>query len=102
MIGIRFHFLDKLLLDLRSQPEVFAERIEFAYSPEELLKLRAEALASHRDHLGHQQPGDHAVLLRNMAANGQPRTLFAANRNLVLIDQLADVLEAHRRLVKRN
>ena len=35
-----------------------------------------------------------------MMPNRQPRALFATNRNLVLHDEFADVLESHRRLVQ--
>ncbi len=34
-----------------------------------------------------------------MSANRQPRALFSAQSNLVLANQLADVFEAHRRLI---
>src|SRR2546425_3732 len=39
------------------------------------------------------------ALFPHMAANGKPRALFAPQRDLVLLDQLADVLESHRRLI---
>jgi len=61
-----------------------------------------QALAPRGHHLGHQQAGQHAVLLGNVAANGQPCRLLAADGDLVLDDQLADVFEAYRRLVERN
>ena len=35
-----------------------------------------------------------------MVPDGKPRALFPADRDLVLLDQLADVLESHRRLMQ--
>src|SRR5580700_12122782 len=37
-----------------------------------------------------------------MPANGEPRALFAANGNGILVDQLTDVFEANRRLIQAN
>ncbi len=59
-----------------------------------------QALAANGHHLCHQQAGDDAVLLRHMAPDRQPGTLFSADGDLVLIDQLANVLEADGRLVE--
>src|SRR6185503_20413949 len=48
------------------------------------------------------QPGDYAVFFGDVPANGQPCALLAADGDLVLVDKLADELEAHGRFVQRN
>ena len=64
--------------------------------------MHTQALAARGHHLRHQQAGQHPILLRNVPAYGQPRRLLAADCNRVRNNQLADILEAHRRLVQRN
>ena len=60
----------------------------------------AQRLVAARHHLGREQSGNDAVLFRDVAADRQPRALFSADGDFVLFDQLADVLEAYRRLVQ--
>ena len=100
--GIGLQLLSERGLHLRGQAEVGANRIEGTNLGKQLLQLHAQALAARGHHLRHQQAGQHAIFLRNVAADGQPRRLLAADGDLVLVNQLADVLEAHRRLVERN
>src|SRR5579859_894048 len=48
-----------------------------------------------------QQASENSVLFRNVPANREPGAFFAAQRNFVLANQLADVFEAHWSLVSR-
>ncbi len=96
--GIGLQLLSERGLHLRGQAEVLANRIEGTNLGKQFLELRAEALAAGGHHLGDQQAGDDAVLLRHVAADGEARGLFAADGDLVGNDELADVLESDRRL----
>ena len=51
-----------------------------------------------RYHLATQQSGEYAILLGNMVADRQAGALFSADRNLVFLDQFADVLEPGERI----
>src|SRR6201987_3237149 len=101
-LWISLYLLDKFFLHFGRKAEILAIGIKLPNLCEKLLQLLSQALAAHSDHLCNQQPGNHAVFFRNMPANRQPRALFAADHDLVLIDQFADELESHRRLVQRN
>ena len=65
----------------------------------EIAQDAAQRLALHRDQLGHQQAGQHAVLLRDVASDAQAAGLLAADDDRLALHQRADVLEADRRLV---
>ena len=65
--------------------EVLANRVKGTNFGKKRLQLGAEALAARGDHLRHQQAGDDAVLFRHVAADGEPRRLFAADGDLVLM-----------------
>ena len=82
--------------------EVLANRVIGTNLGKQLFELRAQALAACGHHFGHQQAGDDAVFLGHMAADGEASRLLAADCDLVLVDELANVLEADRSLVERH
>ena len=55
--------------------------------------------AARGKHFRNKQAGEDAVFLRNVAANGESRAFLAAQRDLILPNQLPDIFETHRRLV---
>src|SRR4029077_14061474 len=65
-------------------PHAFKERAQ-------LLRERSSADG---DHLSGEEAGENAVFFGYMSANRQSRALFSADRNLVLLNQFADVLES--------
>ena len=65
-----------------------------------MCQLVAQRRPTAGDHLAAQQSGKHAIFLRNVFADGETRAFFAADENLVLLDQFANVLEANRRFVE--
>ena len=81
-------------MQIRAQRPIFA-----AHAAKERAQLFIEGRLPRGDHFRHQQAGENAVFLRNMAANGEAGALFASERDGVFQNQLADVLEADRRLV---
>src|SRR5580658_9019872 len=87
---------------IRGQVEVLANWIIGTNLAKQFLKLDAETLAARGYHLGHQQAGDDAVFLGHVAANRESGRLFAADGDLVVIDELADVFEPDRSLVERH
>src|SRR5271165_406220 len=97
---IRPQLLSELRLDLGRQAEVLPFRIIGTYLVTQRLQLFAERLASARNCFTAQQSSQHAVFLRYVMADRQPRALFPANRDLVLHYQFANVFETHRSLVQ--
>ncbi len=61
--------------------------------------LLADGSAARGDHFRHEQARENAVFFRDVAANGEPGAFFAAQRDFVFADELADVFEAHGRLM---
>jgi hypothetical protein len=49
--------------------KIFTDGIKGTHFGKKCLQLLAQALAAHRNHFRHQQPGENAVLLRNVTAN---------------------------------
>ena len=60
----------------------------------------AERSATVGDHLAAEPPDEHAVFLRNVFPDGEAGALFAADEDTVLLEKLANLLEAHRGLVE--
>src|SRR5215475_7891521 len=65
---------------------------------EECADLVCNGSATRSDHFCDEQAGEDAVLLRDVAANGEAGAFFAAEGDLIFADVLADVLESYRSL----
>ena len=55
--------------------------------------------AARGEHFGDEQAREDAVFLRNVAADREPGAFFAAHRDFVFADELADVFEADGSLI---
>src|SRR4029077_18003702 len=65
---------------------------------EELLNLFTDGSVAGGDHFRDEQAGKDAVFFRNVGANGEAGTFFAAESDFIVANELADVLKAHGRL----
>src|SRR5512143_3754099 len=81
----------------RIEAGVRAPGVKRADTPEELRKEGRKRLAGRGDTLGEEKPRENAVLLRHVARHREAGGLFAADRDRVLEQEVADVLEADRR-----
>src|SRR6185369_9850663 len=66
------------------------------------MQLLAQVLSSSCHHFAAQQSSQNSIFLRYVMTDGQPGTLFPPDCNFVSLDELSDVLESDRRLVKLN
>ena len=63
-------------------------------------QLFAERDPTASDHLAAEQTGEHAVFFRNVFADGEASAFFAADQDLVLLDEFANIFEANRGFVE--
>ena len=78
------------------QVKIRALRPEFAaHSLEQRAQLLRQRSAPDGDHFRDEQAGEDAVFFRDVAADRQSRAFFSADRDLVLLNEFADVLESH-------
>src|SRR5258708_12325254 len=79
--------------------QIRALRPEFSpHALKERAQLFCQRSAPDRNHLRDEQACKDAVFFGGVAADRHSRTFFSTHRDLVLLDQLADVLEAYRGL----
>ena len=62
--------------------------------------MLTQRLASLCHHFAAQQAGQDAIFFGHVVADGEAGALFPADGDLVLLDELADVLESHRGFVQ--
>ena len=79
--------------------EVYAHRVVGAHLLEDRVKLFAQRRPASCHHLRHQQAGEDAVLFGHVPVDAETSAFFASDGDLVRLDKLADILEAHRGLV---
>src|SRR5581483_2432545 len=99
---LQLQLSSELLFDLGRQSKVFSARIKGTNFDKQRGKLLGKGAAAARDHLATEESGEDAIFFRHVMADRKARALFAADADFVLLDQLADVFETHRRLVQRN
>ena len=85
------------VFDFGGQFDPDALAIKRAIFLEQFLQHLGETRAARGDHLDHQQAGQDAVLFGKMPFDRQPSALFAAEDDLVFVEQFANELEPDRR-----
>src|SRR5258706_3222658 len=71
-------------------------------APEQRAQLLGERGVPDRHHFRDEQARENAVFFRDVPANRKASAFLAAQSDLVLLDQLADVFEAHGSLKNRD
>src|SRR5271169_1610759 len=88
--------VQELCLNVRSQVDIHADGPVFAsHAAEQVSKLIHDGHAPRRDHFRHKQASEDAVLVGNMSADRQAGAFLSAERDLILVDQLADVFKSY-------
>src|ERR1700686_2989301 len=97
--SIHRDFLHRVCFLFVAEMQVFAHRPEFApYFLEQLLDLFFDRSPASRQHFRHQQASEDAIFFRNVSANREACALLAAQRDLILANQLPYIFKSHRRL----
>ncbi len=84
----------------RAHLEIIARVIERPDFGHHLVQQLLRRLAGTRRHLGHQHPHQHAIPFGDMALDADAARLLTADQHVIAEHQIADVIEAHRRLVQ--